>query len=337
MKIPYRTLDEYKPVDLAKLRPCGSYKQLMAKRTHTIDGLVKKFGRIPDDLLHERPCPSCGSCDASLELEKDYLCLTRCASCDLVYTNPVFDEKHYDEAYRSADYQAIVRDLGEASHDYRVERFGLERVEAMARHLPEGLSAPGYLDVGCSTGFVVEAAKRKGWEAKGIDLNPSAVAFGTARGLDLEPVALEDVSVPTASLDAVSLYDVLEHLIEPARTLERAGALLKEGGIVSLYVPNYESASRILMGKDAHFIWPTHHLTYFTPKTVSDFLARRGFEVVSLMTEGLDMEDYLWRMEDMGLSAPELRKIADNLQFFINAGGYGKNLRVIARKIAKKQ
>ena len=35
--------------------------------------------------------------------------------------------------------------------------------------------APRFLDVGCSTGFVVEAAKAQGWEAIGIDLNPSAI------------------------------------------------------------------------------------------------------------------------------------------------------------------
>ena len=48
MEIPYRRLDEYRHVDIAKLRPEGSYKQLIEKRTHPIDDLVLRFGKIPD-------------------------------------------------------------------------------------------------------------------------------------------------------------------------------------------------------------------------------------------------------------------------------------------------
>jgi hypothetical protein len=38
---------EYQPVDVAQLRPGGSYKQLIEKRTHPIDELVRVHGRIP--------------------------------------------------------------------------------------------------------------------------------------------------------------------------------------------------------------------------------------------------------------------------------------------------
>jgi len=97
-------------------------------------------------------------------------------------------------------------------------------------------------------------------------------------------------------------------------------------------VPNYDSASRLLMGADAHFIWPTHHLNYYTPATMQDFLARQGLETVYVATEGLDIVDYLWyRREVHGASDAGVEAIADRLQFFINAGAYGKNLRVIGR------
>ena len=61
MNIPYRQLSEYRPVDISKLRPGGSYKQLIEKRTHPIDELVRVHGCIPDDLLTPRTCPTCGS------------------------------------------------------------------------------------------------------------------------------------------------------------------------------------------------------------------------------------------------------------------------------------
>jgi len=335
MQIPYRRVEEYQKVDVGALRPAGSYKQLIEKRTHPIDELVRQHGKIPDDLLIPRRCPTCGSADARHELDKDHLTIVRCNQCDLVYVNPTFDEAHYKRVYVSTEYQEIVRDLGIKSHEYRTRRFGQERVRLMSDQLP-GVRSPKYLDVGCSTGFVVEAARDAGWNAIGIDLNPSAIEFGQSRGLELRAVALEDAGYDAESFDAVSLFDVLEHLLDPVRTLRACTRLLRPGGIVFLYVPNYDSASRMLMGKDAHFIWPTHHLNYYTPATIRDLMTRESLDTVYLATEGLDLVDYLWyRREVQGRSDEGVEEIADLLQFFVNAGAYGKNLRVIARKQAR--
>ncbi len=300
MKIEYRREEEYIPVDVAAMRPKDSYRKTVEGRNYPVEQLIAEHGRIPDDFLHDRPCPTCGGEDCGLETEKEGLTLVRCRNCDLVYVNPVFDEAHYKEIYQAQNYQEIVRDLGEASHDYRVERFGKERVAIMQRHLPEhGAGPPHYLDVGCSTGFVVEAARDRGWEAMGIDLNPSAIAFGRARGLNLEQCGLDDLDLEPASLDAVSLFDVLEHIVNPQEILERAIRLLRPGGIVFIYVPNYDSASRLLLGKNAVFIWPTHHLTYYTVETLSDLLHRAGLTIEFTATEGLDLIDYMWWQREM--------------------------------------
>jgi len=335
MNIPYRRVSEYQPVDVSKLRPGSSYKSLIEKRTHPIDDLVARFGRIPEELLTRRPCPTCGSTEETLELEKDHMRIVRCRQCDLVFVNPTFDEAHYTSVYASQAYQDIVRDLGINSHEYRVNRFGGERVRLMSEHLRVNARAPRYLDVGCSTGFVVEAARDKGWDAIGIDLNPSAIEFGRSRGLDLRTVALEDAGFAPGSFDAVSLFDVLEHLLDPRRTLRACADLLAPGGILFLYVPNFDSASRLLMGANAHFIWPTHHLNYYTPTTMRDLMLRQALTPELIVTEGLDIEDYIWyRREVLNREADGLAEISDVLQFLANAGCYGKNLRVIARRSA---
>ena len=99
MNIPYRHVSEYQSVDVGKLRPGSSYKSLIEKRTHPIDDLVARFGKIPEELLTRRPCPTCGSTEETLELEKDHMRIVRCRQCDLVFVNPTFDETHYKSVY----------------------------------------------------------------------------------------------------------------------------------------------------------------------------------------------------------------------------------------------
>ena len=126
---------------------------------------------------------------------------------------------------------------------------------------------------------------------------------------------------------------MLEHLLDPRRTLRACAELLAPGGILFLYVPNFDSASRLLMGANAHFIWPTHHLNYYTPETVRDLMVRHALTPELVVTEGLDIEDYIWyRREVLNRDVDGLAEISDVLQFLANAGCYGKNLRVIARK-----
>jgi len=296
-----------------------------------IDNILAVHDTIPPGLLFERKCPCCGSNNYNFELEKDHLKIVRCVECDSVFVNPVFNEDHYKKTYQSDEYQNIVKDLGEESHIYRVNRFGKERINIMSSYVLKDEKIK-YLDIGCSTGFVVEEAQNRGWDAYGIDLNPSAIEFGKKRGLTLNNISLKELNQDDV-FDVVSLFDVLEHVVNPKEILEQALMHLKEDGIIFIYVPNYDSASRILMGKEAHFIWPTHHLTYFNPKTITFLLESLGMKIELLTTEGLDIVDYIWHQKEIkneDISA--LEDIQDKLQFFINAGCYGKNLRILARK-----
>ena len=74
-------------------------------------------------------------------------------------------------------------------------------------------------------------------------------------------------------------------------------------------------------------------LLFFLLLGFGDFLRRHRLTPELIVTEGLDLQDYLWyRREVLNKQDDGLEEIADLLQFFINAGCYGKNLRVIARR-----
>jgi 2-polyprenyl-3-methyl-5-hydroxy-6-metoxy-1,4-benzoquinol methylase len=144
--------------------------------------------------------------------------------------------------------------------------------------------APGrLLDVGCWTGSFVDAAKRRGWDASGVE--PSAWAVGEARshGLDVHHGELGDVEVPEGSLPAIVVCDVLEHLDDPGAAVARLAALLEPGGALYLTVPDAGSALARALGRRWWSVLPMH-LQYFTRTSMLFLLAQHGLRPVHVST-----------------------------------------------------
>ena len=331
-KLDLKYLSEYinQNIDLKKLRPQKSYDYLIKNRNQDLTNLLKSPKKLKKFLI-ERKCPACKSNKKKIICKKDGLKIVQCRDCDLVFVSPTFNYEHYISLYKKNKYQTIVKKLGENSHVYRRDRFGTERVKILKNFLQKKKKYR-VLDIGCSTGFFIEKANKLGWKTTGLELNPSAVNFAKKRGLN---VINEDFlkSKFNHKFDVICAFDVLEHLFDPMKIIKKAYKDLKSGGLLFVYVPNWQSATRLLLGeKNSHFIWPTHHLTYFTPTTLKNFFLKANFEVCYWETQGLDLFDINWYLENKKDSSSFFKENLDKLQFMINSSGYGKNLRMLVKK-----
>lgn len=250
-------------------------------------------------LTEDIPCNLCGSRDAELvypsSLKNDNLnamdirCtssaygihppIVRCRNCGLVYANPRWDSSIVAESY------SVVEDP-----TYVDEREG--RVLTFSRNLKpfETLVAPNshtrrLLDVGCHIGVMVELAQAAGWEAWGVE--PSTWASEQARGRGLQVVTgtLADAKLDEGYFDVVTMWDVIEHLTDPAAEVRQVHRVLKRGGIFAIHTIDIESRFARMMGKR----WPwlmEMHLYYFSPRTLGKMLERQGFTVVRSSAQG---------------------------------------------------
>lgn len=107
----------------------------------------------------------------------------------------------------------------------------------MARWLPP---APCRIaEVGCGSGGLLPGLARFG-SVTGVEADPFLRETARARGLDVLAGALPDrVPLPPTQLDAVCLFDVLEHIEEDGRALAAVRDLLKPGGLLFATVPAY--------------------------------------------------------------------------------------------------
>lgn len=148
------------------------------------------------------------------------------------------------------------------------------------------------LDIGCGNGFFVEMASAAGFEAHGIDINPTAVEAARARGLEhifQGDLASFKKSFPEARFDLITYFDCLEHLDSPNAELAAILSLLREGGVLALTTPNTERP--LPFGRD-YFDMPPHHLTRWTPAALRAFLERNGLEVLRLDSSWLPVWEF---------------------------------------------
>ena len=102
-----------------------------------------------------------------------------------------------------------------------------------------GLRDKMVLDVGCGGGILAESMAVRGARVTGIDLaaKPLTVArlhlAETGNNVDYRKVAVEDLAreLP-AHFDAVTCMELLEHVPDPASTIDACAALVKPGGHV---------------------------------------------------------------------------------------------------------
>jgi SAM-dependent methyltransferase len=94
------------------------------------------------------------------------------------------------------------------------------------------------LDVGCGTGGNLIALSRLG-HARGIDIDPLCVEYCRQRGLDAVLGSMADLREPPASVDLLTMFDVLYHA-EPDDTvpiLRGMANVITPGGLIAFREP----------------------------------------------------------------------------------------------------
>ena len=198
--------------------------------------------------------------------------IVECRHCGLVYANPRWPSDFVLDAYSAVEDETYVEERLGRELTFRHHLRRMERIigPAAGRRL---------LDVGAYIGVFVEVAGAAGWRAQGVEPSSWAAAEACRRGLDVTVGTLATVEWPAESFDMVTLWDVIEHLVDPAAELERARRLLRPGGWLIVHTMDIDAPFARLMGRR----WPwlmDMHLYFFSGRTLGRMLSEHGYEVV---------------------------------------------------------
>ncbi len=198
--------------------------------------------------------------------------IVECRHCGLVYANPRWSTDDVMDAYSAVQDETYVEERLGRELTFRHHLRDMERMIGPA-------DGRALLDVGAYIGVFVEAAAAAGWQAQGVEPSEWAAAEAQRRGLDVQVGTLDNADLVEESFDVVTMWDVIEHLADPAAELDKARRLLRPGGWLVVHTMDIDAPFSRLAGSR----WPwlmDMHLYYFSRRTLRCMLSEHGYNVV---------------------------------------------------------
>lgn len=94
------------------------------------------------------------------------------------------------------------------------------------------------LDLGCAYGYLVAAARKRGYRAFGLDVSSYALLQSPETRRHCVQGDLAGLPWPTGFAEVVCLFDVIEHLPDPVAALRECRRVLAPGGLLVLTTPD---------------------------------------------------------------------------------------------------
>lgn len=233
-----------------------------------------------------------------------------CQLCGARVLRPLFSEKSRGLTYtsyhcRKCDLFQTLGDIAPVSPDYvdltQIElddshvflqtehkKTAFDQWRALTKR--DGNGGRRLLDIGCGVGGFLDYAAGHGWEVYGFDASAAQADRAAARHVNVRNAVdldnyVASLAVP-ASFDVITMWDVFEHIRDPAALIAGVRRHLAPGGLFFVSVPN-GAANPIkvriarLRGRDPGLI-PWEHVFYYTRGSLARMLTDAGLAVTRI-------------------------------------------------------
>jgi len=220
-----------------------------------------------------RMCPICGGASAPSKIRG----LLECAGCgfttaDFSLSRPDLEQLYSAPYFRGEEYRDYVGERALLTKQFRL------RLRTLLRYVPAA-RRQGLFEIGAAYGFFLDLARPYFAHVSGIDLSREAAAY--AREVVGMPVAAGDfLEYPLEGpVDAVCMWDTIEHLAQPALYVEKIAERLRREGVLAITTGDISSALARWRKEKWRQIHPPSHLHYFSKHTLRLLLEKNGLEV----------------------------------------------------------
>ncbi|EGG33971.1 class I SAM-dependent methyltransferase [Paenibacillus sp. HGF5] len=192
----------------------------------------------------------------------------RCESCDHIFSlnNPT--------SLRQLKYEGVNFRMMPPKYAF------LPTIGEILIRLQQYSKGQKLLDVGIGGGELLAVAKELQFDVEGLEI-VELQAKHVSTILNIEVHACDFLEYMTNKrYNLITLGDVIEHIEDPVKTIQKAYELLDDQGVFWISTPNYNSAfASFVKFEDA--MWKeAGHLHYFSYTSLRMVLENNGFEVI---------------------------------------------------------
>jgi len=144
------------------------------------------------------------------------------------------------------------------------------------------------LDIGAGLGIFLLELKKKWPNANLFALEPSKLMADKCRSYKIKvfETTVEKMNASKKKFDAITCFELFEHLYDPKYFLKKIYKLLNKNGIFYFTTLNGMGFDIQMLGKNSNSVYPPYHINFFNPNSIELLLKKVGFNVLSIDTPG---------------------------------------------------
>ena len=235
---------------------------------------------------------TCFLCDYQGEMQKkssvENRNIFKCPNCSVQFMHPQTSEEELNQIYSNENYPTCSFDKGFENEIIKMKRKTFNNILNKVISYCKG---GNILDIGCSSGILLEEAKLLGFNPYGIEISEYASSIAKKRiGEDkIYNGSLENAPFKKNYFNLITMIDIIEHVRNPIDALLKAREYLNittnsnGGGYCMITTSNTDSLSAKIMGK-RWLHYNSEHLNYFNIKSMQKLSELTGFKIIKYGT-----------------------------------------------------
>jgi len=235
-------------------------------------------GIFSKEYTENRPCPVCKSTNELEMFYKEGGRYVKCQDCTMVYLNPVFKDASIQDYYEcNHTEQSEVVESDTDNFYINLYNGGLDNIQSFVP------SASNVLDIGCSAGTFLDLAKKRKLSTFGIELNQMEYELAKAKKHNVYNKLLEEINFDN-KFDAISMWDVFEHIKDGQFYLNYMKELLSDKGVIFLQIPSSDALAAKMLRENCNMYDGLEHVNLYGVSTIKKIANECGLKVLSLKT-----------------------------------------------------
>jgi len=223
--------------------------------------------------------------------------IVRCKKCGLFYRNPRLSDKDEINKYKYKTYN----DSSVLIEDNSKKEMFISALDSLEQYKGK------ILDIGCADGYFLSFARERGWITYGVEISdfPLRKARESLGSKYVFGVPLKMVNFPPNYFDVISMWDVLDHLMDPLGELIEIRRILRKKGLLIIRVRNmsfHMSINRLVKKNLFQIIkQPTIiHLFGFDNKNIKVMLEKANLSKLKIGNSKLTLGDPYSQIKFLG-------------------------------------